>query len=133
MNTTTPYYVHLPIVRKGTTAPASHFTTLPPGSALPSGAQCATLIKHRPENKRMNGSYNATPGNQHLDPNFVPGDDPRANTQLFPRVDGNFTGTTDEILQWAACKWGIDEDIVRAQAAKESWWEQTVKGDFGTD
>ena len=25
----------------------------------------------------------------------------------FPRITGNFTGTTDEIIQWAACKWGM--------------------------
>jgi hypothetical protein len=46
-------------------------------------------------------------------------------------VTGNFTGTTDEILQWAACKWGIDEDIVRAQIAKESWWTMDAVGDNG--
>src|SRR5262249_50724408 len=45
------------------------------------------------------------------------------------RVTGNFTGTTDEILQWAACKWGIDEDIVRAQAVQESYWKQSQLGD----
>lgn len=49
------------------------------------------------------------------------------------RVTGNFTGTTDEIIQWTACKWGIDEDIVRAQAAKESWWRQDAKGDYNSD
>ena len=49
----------------------------------------------------------------------------------FPRVTGNFTGTTDEILQWAACKWGIDEDLVRAQIALESWWTMTNVGDNG--
>ena len=48
----------------------------------------------------------------------------------FARVDGNFTGTTDEILQWAACKWGVDEDVVRAEAAVESWWEQANLGDW---
>ena len=32
-----------------------------------------------------------------------------------------------------ACKWGIDEDIVRAQAAKESWWFQNAKGDWTTN
>lgn len=37
-------------------------------------------------------------------------------------VTGDFTGTTDEILQWGAWKWGIDEDILRAVAATESWW-----------
>jgi hypothetical protein len=48
----------------------------------------------------------------------------------FSRVDGNVTGTTDEIIQWTACKWGIDEDIVRAQAAIESWWDQRTLGDW---
>jgi len=48
----------------------------------------------------------------------------------YPRVTGNFTGTTDQIIQWAACKWGIDEDIARAQASKESWWFQRNLGDW---
>ena len=48
----------------------------------------------------------------------------------FNRVDGNFTGTTDEILQWGACKWGFDEDLVRAFAANESWWRQSAAGDL---
>jgi hypothetical protein len=50
-----------------------------------------------------------------------------------PRVNGNFTGTTKEILRWAACKWGINQNIVFAQAAVESWWRQNTQGDFGTD
>ena len=49
----------------------------------------------------------------------------------FDRVTGNFTGTTDEIIQWAACKWGFDEDLIRAQTAKESWWFQSSVGDNG--
>jgi autotransporter family porin len=81
----------------------------------------------------MNATYNATPGNQGLGSNPFSGGDQRANTQIAPRVNGNFTGSTDEILQWAACKWGIDEDIVRAQAAIESWWRQTNLGDWTTD
>ena len=40
-------------------------------------------------------------------------------------VTGNFTGTTDEIIQWAAHKWGIDEDIIRAVAVMESEWRQS--------
>ena len=51
--------------------------------------------------------------------------------RYYDRVDGNFTGTTDEIIQWAACKWGIDEDLVRAQTAVESWWLQSTIGDNG--
>ena len=56
-----------------------------------------------------------------------------AQPGYFGRITGNFVGTTDEIIQWAACKWGIDEDIVRAQTAKESWWFQRTGGDFTTD
>ncbi len=82
----------------------------------------------------MNATYDATVGGQGIPASFFPtSDDPRAGTVIAARVDGNFTGTTDEILQWAACKWGIDEDVVRAQAAVESWWRQTTLGDWGTD
>jgi len=112
----------------------AHFSTLPPGSALPSDGVCAAEVKARPENKHVNASYNATVGGQGLPASFFPtADDARAGTQIAPRVTGNYTGTTDEILQWAACKWGIDEDMVRAQAAIESWWHQTQLGDWGTD
>ena len=47
------------------------------------------------------------------------------------RVTGNFTGTTDEIIQWAAHKWGIDEDLFRAAAVQESWWRMSTLGDGG--
>ncbi len=42
----------------------------------------------------------------------------------FYRVDGDYRGSTDMILRWAACKWGIDEDVVRAQAWTQSKWIQ---------
>src|SRR5690349_11619627 len=29
-------------------------------------------------------------------------------------VTGHFTGTTDEVLQWAAIKWGLRPDLLRA-------------------
>jgi autotransporter family porin len=48
-------------------------------------------------------------------------------------ISGDFTGTTQEILRWAACKWGISQNIVFAQAAVESWWRQDQLGDWGTD
>lgn len=50
---------------------------------------------------------------------------------LRRRVTGNFTGTTDEIIQWAAHKWGLDEDVLRAVAVKESYWNQGFHGDIG--
>jgi hypothetical protein len=52
---------------------------------------------------------------------------------LEARVTGNFKGTTDEIIQWASCKWGFDEDQVRAIAATESWWRQSQVGDVTTN
>jgi hypothetical protein len=47
------------------------------------------------------------------------------------RVSGNYTGTTDEIIQWAALKWGFAPDTLRAVAAIESWWKMSAVGDDG--
>jgi hypothetical protein len=115
-------------------APA-FFGTLPPGATLPSGAQCARWVRARPtpESKGANRAFNQTIG-QHVGSSFFPaGDTPQADALLAPRIDGDFTGTTSEILRWAACKWGINQNIVFAQAAVESWWNQTTLGDWGTD
>jgi flagellum-specific peptidoglycan hydrolase FlgJ len=107
-----------------TPPPSQHFVTLPPGSALPSGAQCATQVRAAAEIRADNTAANNNRGSRAV-----------ANTNNawsgFNRVDGDFAGTTDEIIQWAACKWGIDEDIVRAQAIKESYWHQSNIGDNG--
>ena len=46
-------------------------------------------------------------------------------------VTGHFTGTTDEIIQWAAIKWGFSSDLLRAVAATESWWKMSTVGDNG--
>jgi autotransporter family porin len=53
-------------------------------------------------------------------------------SRLGSRIDGSFTGTTDEILQWGACKWGLDEDMQRARAVQESAWRQSQRGDSTT-
>lgn len=95
----------------------TRFETLPPGSPLPSGDWCAQRVRPAPEVRPVNTPFNTVRGT--------------APNGRYPRVDGDFTGTTDEIIQWAACKWGIDEDVVRAQIVKESWWRQTNVGDNG--
>ena len=112
--------------------------TLPPGSSLPSEATCAARV-HR-------SSFEPRPDN-HTANNTVPtasqisgigtwgpaiGLDPRADS-LRTQITGNFTGTTDEILQWIACKWGFDPNIVRAEAVVESYWHQSQRGDWTTD
>lgn len=104
-------------VRFGVTT-ASRFNTLPVGASLPSDSTCASQVRPAAEIRPANATFNATRGTQ-------------ANT-TYPRVTGNFVGSTDEILQWVACKWGIDEDMVRAQASKESYWFHRSFGDWGT-
>jgi len=46
-------------------------------------------------------------------------------------IDGQYTGTTEMIIRWAACKWGMDEDMIRAQATAEhlSWVQWNAFGD----
>jgi hypothetical protein len=99
--------------------PVSHFSTQPVGATLPSDATCASEVRAAPEVRPANTGANETRG--------------VGGNSLYPRVTGDYVGTTDEIIQWAACKWGIDEDIVRAQAAVESYWFQRNTGDFTTD
>jgi hypothetical protein len=115
-------------------AAPSHFGTLKPGSKLPSDAQCATWVRAKPmkESKGVNRAANARTG-QHVGGSLFSGDTAKARSYIAPRIDGNFTGTTAEILRWTACKWGIDESIVFAQAAIESWWRQDTLGDWDSD
>jgi hypothetical protein len=106
------------------------FTTLAPGSALPSDADCATRVQRsswepRPDNATANNTNVYAQGHR-LTGSYLSYINQYAYEQ---KVTGNFTGTTDEILQWGACKWGIDEDIVRAQAVQEGYWHQSTLGD----
>lgn len=110
------------------------FRTLPPSAQLPSEAQCARWVRESPspEIRPSNNISNHTAG-QHVGPRFFPADDRVQAERLAARISGDFTGTTEEILRWAACKWGISQNIVFAQAAVESWWRQNQVGDWGTD
>ncbi len=106
-----------------------YFKTLAPGSALPSESTCASLVHRstwepRPENKLANNTVPAAVALAGFTPNDG-GTDQRARA-LADRTTGNFKGTTDEIIQWAACKWGFADDTVRAQAVTESTWYQSI-------
>ena len=98
-----------------------------------SDAAAAALVTPMPERIPQNAAANATPGPQN--PASIPWG-PWATSQLgnwgyLKYVDGHFTGTTDEILEWAAHKWGLDEDWVKAEAVRESSWLQSTVGDNG--
>jgi autotransporter family porin len=106
-----------------------HFFTLAPGSPLPNESDCAARVRRsswepRPDNATANNTNVYAQGGR-LTGSYL-------NQYGYEsRVTGNFTGTTDEIIQWGACKWGIDEDIVRAQSVQESYWHQSTLGDCG--
>ena len=105
-------------------SPSGRFVTLGVGAVLPSGAQCAARVRDAGEIRPENNAANSTRGSR-------ANANTRSDWSQFSRVDGDFAGSTDEIIQWAACKWGIDEDIVRAQVIKESYWYQSANGDAG--
>lgn len=110
---------------------SERFSTLPPGSSLPSEAECAWRVRRsswesRPDNYNANHSVPTPQELAGLAPWYpTMTANPNAN-KLSSQITGNFTGTTDEIIQWVACKWGVDEDIVRAQAFTESGWHQHI-------
>jgi hypothetical protein len=116
-------------------AASGYFSLRPVGSwsSLPSDSQCAAEVHYstwepRPQNYQQNqtepaagamaASFSTRPRDQGGTYN------PLWDTWLLHRVDGRFTGTTDEILQWAACKWGLPDNLIRADAVEESTWFQ---------
>jgi hypothetical protein len=112
-----------------------YFSLAPVGqwSSLPSGVTCSTLVHRstwepRPDNTKRNHTV-PDPAAVHSSlaarPRSGQGSyDSRWDSWLLARVDGQFTGTTDEIFQWAACKWGLPDDLIRAIAVRESTWYQ---------
>jgi autotransporter family porin len=117
----------------GRLSQASFFQTLPPGAQLPNDAVCANLVNSspQPENRSANKPYNSRKG-RHVGAKFLSANDAPAAQQLARQINGDFTGTTIDILRWAACKWGINQNIVFAQAAVESWWLQDTLGGWIT-
>jgi hypothetical protein len=120
-------------------------TSDPRPSVPPSGGPTASVktlddvaaaarVVPRPENHPENfaaNHYMPTPSELAAFHNATNGSGRRADhdNPLLKRVTGGFTGSTDEILQWAAYKWGIEPDILRAVAIVESNWNQQTMGD----
>ena len=98
----------------------THFSTLGYRATLPSEAQCTAWTNARPipENAPIElgpSTYRPVAFRRRSIP--IRRRQQRRRDPGFGlcNVTGNYTGTTDEIVRWAACKWGIDEDVVRAQ------------------
>lgn len=130
-----------PPARGAPPPPGGFFHSLPAGSweNLPSDASCAaqvhsSLWEPRPDNTVPNHDMpelDAVHASLATRPrNTANGYDPRWDTWLLARVSGHYTGTTDEDIQWAACKWGLPDDLLRAIAFRESdWFQREVYGD----
>jgi hypothetical protein len=104
------------------------FEFLPPGSTLPTEESCAQRVRyHSWEPRPENYPENLTTGNA---VGSITADPDNARPDFTERVNGGFTGTTDELVQFYACKWGWDEDYLRAVMVQESNWSQEQLGDF---
>lgn len=115
--------------------PHGYFALAPAGQwrQLPSDATCASRVHRsswepRPDNAVPNHHMPDISAVHHafaVRPVSGGGSaDPRWDRWLLQRVDGHYTGTTDEIFQWAACKWGLSDNLLRAIAVRESTWYQ---------
>jgi len=129
----------VPATRKveGTPPPADgYFQTVAAGSptALPDDATCASRVhksnwEPRPSNAKPNQTVPdvaAVHTSLATRPRSTGAGayDPRWDSWLLARVSGQHDGTTDENIQWAACKWGLSDNLVRAVAVVESTWYQ---------
>ena len=108
---------------------------LGPGASLPTESSCIAAVNASPIQE--NAPWNQDDGSPaHWNSNQPPpGGVPSyfyqhapCCTELpnadFASVDGNYSGSTDDLIRITACKWGIDEDYIRAQALIESGWHQ---------
>jgi hypothetical protein len=95
-----------------------------------SDAQAARLVAPVAENRTDNATDNQTvPTAAELA--ALRSEDKSMPASYLARIDGDYRGTTDEIIQWAAYKWGLDPQLLRAVAAVESWWHMSTVGDGG--
>jgi hypothetical protein len=113
-----------------------------------SDARAASLVTHQAENRRYNARSFTVDGTRYAAANFyVPSATElnrfrRARTSVGQPVlqfdpyfrfvdgrDGLRRPSTDDLIQWAAHKWGIPEDWLRAEYVRESYWNQFQLGD----
>lgn len=118
--------------------PGGYFTLSAPGASFPGGmsvasadvAAAALVVpstwEPRPQNNTANSTIAAQPNSLANFPEL----NATWNSTYLPRISGNFSGTTDEIIQWVAAKWGLSDETIRAECVTESTWVQANQGDF---
>lgn len=121
-------------------APVSYPQLLwaPPGTPPLSDAAAAALVTPRPELRPGNAAANAyVPSEAQLHAYYdAPDAQGRTRAQFSPLL-GHVTGrpglahpTTDDLVQWAAHKWGIPEELLSAQVQLESGTRMDWLGDL---
>jgi hypothetical protein len=110
-------------------------TWAPVGSLPLSDAAASALVTPEPEQRPSNTAANDyLPTDAQLQafyastPGFL--NDPLR--QYVTGRPGISNPSTDDLIQWAAHKWGIPEDWIRADAVVESDWNQSKLGDLTT-
>jgi soluble lytic murein transglycosylase-like protein len=108
----------------------------PVGAALPSDDEAAARVRRsgwepRPGNETANHTVPSPSQLAEYRSRYVSDGGSRRFQELKARVSGDFTGTTDEIIQWVAWKWGLPVDVIRAEAVDESDWDMQAVGDRG--
>jgi len=115
-----------------TTCNAQQYITLPPHSTLPSVSSCINEVGNTPTPETAPWNVDDGTGyNSNLPPEqipsyfyeYAPGSSELPSSD-FANVDGNYTGSTNDLIRITACKWGINENYIRAQAWIESGWHQ---------
>jgi hypothetical protein len=114
-----------------TVAPVAHLSNLAPKATLPLESTCTTLANQSKFPETTSGNVNDGTGwdsNNQIwtTPSYFYANAGRglAPNSDFSRVDGKYAGTTQDIIRWAACKWGVDEDWAYAESSQEHGWVQ---------
>jgi hypothetical protein len=109
-----------------------------PGSPPLPDAQAAACVTRSGENRPQNARQNAKAPTQTELETFrtardAAGRTPAEYNQNFAGVTGAAARyglrSTDDLIEWAAYKWGVPEDLVRGQMVVESGWSMLQKGD----
>lgn len=108
------------------TATAAPPTATPSATAVASCLGIPSYPEQRPDNATANATRATRPAwNTTFDSGFRP---------YFEQITAACQGTTEQILEWAARKWGFDvlgyPDLLKAMAVKESNWHQSQQGDY---
>jgi hypothetical protein len=98
----------------------------PPPARSDSGLVRGGGYEHREENRPYNARTFGPPNpayRQHVLAGFGP---------YYDRITGMKTGTTAELILWAADSWGVPRSLALALAWNESLWKTRMAGDYQT-